>query len=82
MCILFTGIASFSPKAKGNYSVDVTQGGKNYSGSPFSIDVGDGQVCNAAKVKVSGAMKDAMAGKFNDINVDASTAGKAILYFH
>ena len=41
---LFTGVASFTPKAKGTYQVQVTQDGKPFSGSPFKINVGEGQV--------------------------------------
>ena len=37
--VIVTGLASFSPKTKGKYTVDVTQDGKPVKGSPFSINV-------------------------------------------
>jgi filamin len=69
------GIASFMPKSRGKYKVEVTQDGRKYAGSPFEVDVGDKQVACAARVKVTGALKEGQAGKWNDINLDISSAG-------
>ena len=70
------GIASFTPKSKGGYKVEITESGKAVKGSPFTVNVGDGQVCASTKVKASGAIKDAKANVQNTINLDASAAGK------
>ena len=43
---IFTGIASFTPKAKGAYQVEVKSGGQAISGSPFKLNVGDSEVSN------------------------------------
>jgi filamin len=69
------GIASFTPKTKGTYKVGVSKDGAAYSGSPFSLEVGDSQVCSPLKVKLSGAVKDGKAQQFNDVIVDVNQAG-------
>jgi len=69
------GIMGFQPKKKGSYSVEVTQEGKGISGSPFRIEVGDGQLCQASKVKVSGASREAIANKWNDVHINIAEAG-------
>lgn len=70
------GIASFTPKSKGTYQVEVKSSGKAISGSPFNINVGDGEVANASKVKVSGqGTQHAEANKQNEFSIDISSAG-------
>jgi len=69
------GIASFQPKQKGNYVVEVSQDGKPIQGSPFQIGINDQHVCSAHKVKVSGHYKDAIANKWNDATINIADAG-------
>lgn len=70
------GIASFTPKSKGTYQVEVKSGGKSISGSPFKIAVGDHEVASASKVKVTGAgIQNAEANKENEFAIDISNAG-------
>jgi len=70
-----SGIASFQPKAKGAYTVEVTQDGKAIPGSPFKITIDDHHVCSAQKVKVAGHIKDGMANQWNDVTVNIAEAG-------
>lgn len=72
-------IATFQPRKKGTYSVDVTQDGMKFPGSPFQIQVGDSELSSSAKVKASGATKEGAAGKWNDIIIDISGAGYGTL---
>jgi len=69
------GVVGFQPKKKGTYAVEVTQEGKAIKGSPFRIEVGDGQLCQASKVRVTGATRDATANKWNDVNINIADAG-------
>lgn len=69
------GIASFQPKSKGTYEVIVTQDGKAIAGSPFKINVGESNVCSPLKVKVTGAVKSAVANKWNDVTINIEEAG-------
>ena len=70
-----TAIASFQPKQKGNYKVEVTQDGKAIKGSPFGITVNEHHVCSASKVHAKGSTSDAVANAWNDIHLDTSQAG-------
>jgi len=54
--LLRVGVVGCQPKKKGSYSMEVTQEGKAIPGSPFRIEVGDGQLCQ--KVHVIRASKD------------------------
>jgi len=74
------GVAAFQPKKKGSYSVEVTQDGKAIKGSPFKIEVGDGQLCQASKVRVTGANKEATANKWNDVHINVADAGNFFNY--
>lgn len=69
------GIASFQPKQKGAYTVDVSQDGKPIAGSPFKITINDQHICSAHKVKISGSYKEAVANKWNDVNINIADAG-------
>lgn len=73
------GIASFQPKKKGTYHVVVTQDGKEIAGSPFAINIDDHHVCAAHKVKVTGAIKEAVANRVNDIGINIADAGHGAL---
>lgn len=57
------------------YVVDVLQDGAKFPGSPFQIQIGDTDVCSAAKVKVSGAMREGMTQQWNDVVIDVADAG-------
>jgi len=72
---IFPGLASFQPKKKGTYAIDVTQDGVKFAGSPFQIHVGEFEVCSAAKVKVNGATKEAQANEWNEVHINVSEAG-------
>ena len=54
----------------------MTQDKGKFPGSPFKIQVGDGQLVNPSKVKVGGAIRDGEANKVNDITFDCTAAGK------
>ena len=69
------GVVGFQPKKKGSYTVEVTQEGKAIKGSPFRIEVGDGQLCQAGKVHVTGASREATANKWNDVHINIADAG-------
>lgn len=56
--------------------VEVTQDGAKFPGSPFQIQVGDSELCSAAKVKVQGAIKDGTTSKWNEIVINVGGAGK------
>ena len=71
----YAAIASFQPKTKGTYTVEVTQDGKAINGSPFKVTIDDHHVCSAHKVKISGAIKDATANKWNDVSIHIDEAG-------
>jgi filamin len=69
------GIASFQPKVKGTYTVEVKQDGKAVAGSPFRINIDDHHVCNPHKVKISGAFKEATANTWNEVTLNIEEAG-------
>ena len=69
-------IASFQPKSKGQYIVEVTQDGSMVKGSPFKLDVTDANVSNASQVKATGAITEGKANTWNEILLDISHAGK------
>jgi filamin len=68
-------VASFQPKKKGTYSIDVTHDGVKFPGAPFQIHVGDSEVCSPSKVKVTGAVKEGMANQWNEIHINLTEAG-------
>jgi len=69
------GVAGFQPKKKGTYTIEVTQEGRQVTGSPFKVEVGEGQLCHAGKVRVSGAVHNAIANKWNEALINISDAG-------
>jgi filamin len=69
------GFCGFQPKKKGTYAVDVVQDGAKFPGSPFQIQVGDGELCSASKVKVTGAIPNGVANKWNEILINVMDAG-------
>lgn len=74
-------IASFQPKRKGAYKVEVSQDGKAVKDSPFAINVNDQHVCSATKAKVHGAVSEATANVWNEVHIDISQAGYGSLAF-
>jgi len=58
------------------YVVDVIQDGAKFPGSPFQIQIGDGEVCSASRVKVSGAVREGMSQQWNDVIINVTDAGK------
>ncbi|ESN90148.1 hypothetical protein HELRODRAFT_116537 [Helobdella robusta] len=72
-------IASFQPKRKGMYMVEVSQDGRPISGSPFNVNVSEAELCHASKVHVSGSTKSANANQWNDVSIDLSSAGLGAL---
>ncbi|KAK2160895.1 hypothetical protein LSH36_125g02020 [Paralvinella palmiformis] len=68
-------IASFQPKTKGQYIIDVTQEGHGVKGSPFKLDVTDSNVSTASQVKASGAVSEGKANTWNEVFLDISNAG-------
>jgi len=76
---MFAGFCGFQPKKKGMYVVDVLQDGAKFPGSPFQIQIGDSDVCCAAKVKVGGAAREGMTQQWNDVIIDVTEAGKNLL---
>ena len=55
--------------------VDITQEGVKFPGSPFQIQVGDSELCSSAKVRVTGALREATANKWNEVVINVSDAG-------
>lgn len=55
----------------------MTRNGKPIQGSPFKVQVGDKELGNASRVKVSGnALKEGKTQVFNEFSVDTKQAGK------
>jgi hypothetical protein len=73
-----TGFTGFQPKKRGTYVVDIVRDGAKFPGSPFQIQVGDGEQCTAAKVKVSGAVREGMSNKWNEVLINVADAGKSV----
>ena len=73
------GVVGFQPKKKGTYAIEVIQDGRPMDGSPFKVEVGENQVCHAAKVQISGAVSSALANRWNELQLNISEAGKNTL---
>ena len=56
--------------------MDVIQDGAKFPGSPFQIQIGDTEMCSAAKVKVSGAAREGTTQQWNDVTINVEEAGK------
>ena len=73
---IIVGLAAFTPKSRGLYTIEVTKEDHPINGSPFKINVGDNQISNAAHVQLSGnCMKQGKANELNEIPIDISKAG-------
>jgi len=67
---------SFTPKETGQHLVNVFRDGKHIPNSPFKIHVGESELGNASKVKVTGkGLHEGMAGEKNQFVVDTKAAG-------
>lgn len=62
--------------------VNVFRNGQHIASSPFKIYVGEGELGNASKVKVSGrGIVEGMANEVNEFTVNTKEAGKFELLF-
>ena len=67
---------SFTPREVGKHLVDVLRNGQHIENSPFQIDVGESELGNAGKVRVSGkGLTEGMANEVNEFMVDTRDAG-------
>ncbi len=78
--MLFAGI-SFTPRETGEHMVNVYRSGQHIPNSPFKIFVGESEIGNASKVKVSGkGLIEGMANEVNEFMVNTKEAGQYILH--
>ena len=79
---------SFTPHETGEHLVNVFRNKNHIANSPFKILVGEGEIGNASKVKVSGkGLVEGMANELNEFNVNTKDAGayenkSLMLYTH
>ncbi|XP_076447622.1 filamin-A-like isoform X2 [Babylonia areolata] len=67
---------TFTPRETGEHLVNVFRNGKHIANSPFKIMVGESELGNASKVKVSGkGLTEGMANEINEFVVDTRDAG-------
>ncbi|XP_052093723.1 filamin-C-like isoform X17 [Mytilus californianus] len=67
---------SFTPREVGVHLVNVYRNGHHIQNSPFQITVGESELGNASKVKVSGpGLEKGMANELNEFVVDTKDAG-------
>ncbi|KAL8611652.1 hypothetical protein ACOMHN_065130 [Nucella lapillus] len=67
---------TFTPRETGEHLVNVFRNGTHIANSPFKIMVGEKELGNASKVKVSGdGLKEGMANEINEFVVDTREAG-------
>ncbi|XP_071141424.1 filamin-C-like isoform X30 [Mytilus edulis] len=67
---------SFTPREVGVHLVNVYRNGHHIQNSPFQITVGESELGNASKVKVSGpGLEKGMANELNEFTVDTKDAG-------
>ncbi|KAL8615195.1 hypothetical protein ACOMHN_029211 [Nucella lapillus] len=67
---------TFTPSEKGEHLVNVFRNGKHIPNSPFKVMVGESELGNASKVKVTGkGIKEGMANEVNEFFVDTREAG-------
>jgi len=76
--LLSVGFTGFQPKKRGTYTVEVVQDTNKFPGSPFQIQVGDGELCTASKVKASGAIREGMSNQWNEIVINVGEAGNFV----
>jgi len=67
---------SFTPREIGEHLVNVMRNGQHIPNSPFKIYVGESEIGNAGKVKVSGkGLSEGMANEINEFTVNTKDAG-------
>ncbi|XP_075713670.1 filamin-C isoform X2 [Rhinoderma darwinii] len=67
---------SFTPKEVGEHVVSVKKNGKHVTNSPFKIMVGQSEIADASKVKVSGkGLLEGLTFEVSEFIVDTRTAG-------
>jgi len=67
---------SFTPREIGEHLVNVYRHGQHIPNSPFKIYVGESEIGNAGKVKVSGkGLSEGMANELNEFFVNTKDAG-------
>uniref|UniRef100_A0A0L8H0B8 Calponin-homology (CH) domain-containing protein n=1 Tax=Octopus bimaculoides TaxID=37653 RepID=A0A0L8H0B8_OCTBM len=67
---------SFTPHEVGEHLVNVYRNGQHIASSPFRIYVGEGELGNAGKVKVTGrGIVEGMANQVNEFTVNTKEAG-------
>ncbi|KAH9502532.1 hypothetical protein Btru_068909 [Bulinus truncatus] len=69
------GIAYFTPRQKGEYTVCVFRSEKHITNSPFKIKIGDKEIGHAAGCTVKGAVSEALANKSNEVIIDTTNGG-------
>lgn len=75
--ITFVAGISFTPREIGEHVVSVKRMGKHIANSPFKITVGEREVGDAKKVKVSGAaLHEGKTHVDNFFTVDTRNAGQ------
>lgn len=71
---------SFTPREVGEHLVSVKKKGTLLPGAPFRIHVGENEVGNSNKVKISGAgLEHAQTQQYNEFIVDTRNAGTIIV---
>ncbi|KAK7498578.1 hypothetical protein BaRGS_00010238 [Batillaria attramentaria] len=75
------GIASFTPRQKGEYKVNIMRHEKHIKNSPFRFKIGDNELGHAAGCKISGAVSEAKANSPNSFTIDTTNAalGESVL---
>lgn len=73
---------SFTPREIGQHIVSVKRMGQHIVNSPFKITVGEREVGDAKKVKVTGnGLKDGKTHVENVFTVDTRSAGESLIVF-
>ena len=76
MLDLFLSGISFTPREIGEHLVNVYRNGTHIPNSPFKIYVGESEIGNASKVKVTGrGIVEGMANEVNEFTINTKEAG-------
>ena len=68
---------SFTPREIGEHLVNVYRQGQHIPNSPFKIYVGESEIGNASKVKVTGrGCVEGMANQVNEFTINTKEAGR------
>lgn len=78
-CFSHTTGISFTPKEVGEHVVSVKKNGKHVNNSPFKIMVGQSEIGDASRVKVSGkGLLEGITFEVSEFIVDTRNAGTHI----